>query len=96
MKKKNSFCKRRITIQFLTLFILTTLFSCGNKQEKFCYCMDAGKQLNDYAQKVLQSELNSEKINRLAAYRKTKREACSAFETMGGDELLQLKAACQK
>jgi hypothetical protein len=82
-------------VHYSTLFLLLVLISCGNKQEKFCSCLNAGEALNNYAQKMLKEELTSAKVKKLTELRQMKKEACNDFETMAGDQLLQLKAACK-
>lgn len=77
------------------LFLTLVLFSCANKQEQFCSCLKAGEALNNYAQKILQEDLTGANVKKLRELRQMKKEACSDFETMAGDQLLQLKAACK-
>jgi hypothetical protein len=96
MKKTSSSKRLQQLFNYSMLFLTLVLTSCGNQQEKFCSCLNVGEELNNYAQKILQEELSSEKVKKLAALRQSKREVCSEFETMAGAELLQLKAACEK
>lgn len=67
----------------------------SNKDEQFCTCMEISEAFNDAANNLLNEEtgLSPEE---LIALRKKKDEACKNYESTPGDELLELKKACEE
>ena len=72
------------------------LFSCSQKDEKFCACIDESESLNTLNQKILRGEsINSESIKKVKDQIKRKKDACKDYEYMTGPEMLELKKSCE-
>jgi hypothetical protein len=70
------------------------LFSCSNKDEQFCKCLQAGEQLNEYSVKLLEGDVTQEKASKLKELKSKQKEACKDYQTMKGDEMLKRKKEC--
>ncbi len=77
--------------------VVIALFSaCDSKDPQFCSCMVAGEELNDFSSTLFQQEMTKEKANKLIELKRTKKKACANYQTMDGQEMLKLKAACNE
>ena len=72
------------------------LFSCSQKDEKFCACIKESESLNNLNQKILSGDsINSESIKEVKDQIKRKKDACKDYEYMTGPEMLKLKKSCE-
>jgi len=80
----------------LLLSLSLILFSCSQKDEKFCACIKESESLNTLNQKILSSEsINSENIKEVKEQINRKKDACKDYEYMIGPEMLELKKSCE-
>ena len=80
----------------LLLSLPLILFSCSQKDEKFCACIKESESLNTLNQKILSSEsINSESIKEVKDQIDRKKDACKDYEYMTGPEMLELKKSCE-
>ena len=80
----------------LLLFTSLILFSCSQKDEKFCVCIKESESLKTLNQKILSGEsINSESIKEVKDQIKRKKDACKDYEYMTGPEMLELKKSCE-
>jgi len=80
----------------LLLSLSLILFSCSQKDEKFCACIKESESLNTLNQKILSSEsINSENIKEVKDQINRKKDACKGYEYMIGPEMLELKKSCE-
>ena len=81
-------------LRLLSLSLI--LFSCSQRDEKFCYCIKESDSLNTMNQKILSGEsINSESIKEVKDQIKRKKDACKEYEYMIGPEMLELKKSCE-
>ena len=72
------------------------LFSCSQKDEKFCACIKESESLNNLNQKILSgNRINSESIKKVKDQIKRKKDACKDYEYMTGPDMLKLKKSCE-
>ena len=72
------------------------LFSCSQKDEKFCACIKESESLNNLNKKILSgNRINSESIKKVKDQIKRKKDACKDYEYMTGPEMLELKKSCE-
>lgn len=76
--------------------LLFVLAACGSGEKTpFCKCMEAGDELNSYSSEILKkSEIDSKEEAKMTELKATKKKLCKDYETMGGEEMLELKKAC--
>jgi hypothetical protein len=80
----------------LLLFTSLILFSCSQKDEKFCACIKESESLNTLNQKILSGDsINSESIKEVKDQINRKKDACKDYEYMIGPEMLELKKSCE-
>ena len=80
----------------LLLFTSLILFSCSQKDEKFCACIKESESLNTLNQKILNGDsINSESIKEVKEQINRKKDACKDYEYMIGPEMLELKKSCE-
>ena len=80
----------------LLLFTSLILFSCSQKDEKFCACIKESESLNTLNQKILPGEsINSESVKEVKDQINRKKDACKDYEYMTGPEMLKLKKSCE-
>ena len=80
----------------LLLFTSLILFSCSQKDEKFCACIKESESLNSLNQKILSgNRINSERIKEVKDQINRKKDACKDYEYMTGPEMLELKKSCE-
>ena len=78
------------------LFTSLILFSCSQKDEKFCACIKESESLNTLNQKILSgNRINSERIKEVKDQINRKKDACKDYEYMTGPEMLELKKSCE-
>ena len=75
---------------------IALLFACDSKDAQFCSCMLAGEELNDFSSKLFQQEMTKDKAAKLLELKQAKKTACADYQTMGGQEMLKLKADCSE
>jgi hypothetical protein len=81
-------------LRLLSLSLI--LFSCSQRDEKFCSCIKESDSLNTMNQKILSGEsINSESIKEVKDQIKRKKDACKEYEYMIGPEMLELKKSCE-
>ena len=81
-------------LRLLSLSLI--LFSCSQRDEKFCSCIKDSDSLNTMNQKILSGEsINSESIKEVKDQIKRKKDACKEYEYMIGPEMLELKKSCE-
>jgi hypothetical protein len=71
------------------------LSACSSKDEQFCNCLNAGKELNDFSAKMFSGTITQEKANQLLKLKQAKKTACADYQTMDGAEMLKRKAECK-
>lgn len=80
----------------LLLSLSLILFSCSQKDEKFCACIKESESLNTLNQRILRGDsINSESIKEVKEQIKRKKNACKDYEYMTGSEMLKLKKSCE-
>lgn len=79
-----------------TVLILMLLFSftACTSNEEICACLEAGKNLNDYASKLITKEVNEKEMKKMEELKSEKNKKCDAFKTMDGKKMMELKAEC--
>jgi hypothetical protein len=78
------------------LFTYLILFSCSQKDEKFCACIKESESLNSLNQKILRGDsINSESIKEVKEQINRKKDACKDYEYMTGPDMLKLKKSCE-
>lgn len=84
--------KTALSISFLVL-----LFSCGQKDEKFCSCMEVSNKLNEKTnQGLINSILTKTDIKQIHTLQNQKDSICNDFKNISGEEALNLKKKCEK
>ncbi len=71
------------------------LASCSHKDEQFCTCLSAGKELNEYTQQFFEKEPSKEDEIKIFDLKAKKTEACKDYQMMAGDKMRQKKADCE-
>ncbi|MBI1836919.1 MAG: hypothetical protein HYR91_06600 [Flavobacteriia bacterium] len=72
-----------------------TLTACSNsKDEQFCKCMEVSEKFNETANKIIEKGTTPILEKQFKTQKKAKEKACKTFQTMGGKEMLEKKAAC--
>jgi hypothetical protein len=80
----------------VVLYVLLIFYSCSQKDEKFCACIDESESLNTLNQKILRGEsINSESIKEVKDQINRKKDACKEYGNMTGPEMLKLKKTCK-
>jgi len=74
---------------------LAILVSCSTKDTKFCDCLLAGKELNNYSRTLFDKEITEEMKNKMETLKKEKNNKCKAYEMMSGKKMLELKKNCE-
>lgn len=85
-------------LQMMKLFpflMLTLSFTACTSNEEICDCLEAGKQLNDYASKLITKEVNESEMKKMEELKIIKNKKCAAFKTMDGIKMMELKADCE-
>ena len=70
------------------------LFSCSQRDNQFCECLEIGNQLNEFSSIILEEGATTETAKKLKELKSTKQKACEGYLTMDGPEMIQKKAAC--
>lgn len=70
------------------------LFSCEQKDEKFCNCLSVGEELNDFSAELLLRDATLSDKKKMDKLKAAKKKACISFETMSGTEMLKKKEMC--
>jgi hypothetical protein len=73
---------------------LVLLFSCSQRDEQFCECLEIGNQLNEFSSTILTDGASLESAEKLNEIKAKKQKACEGFLTMDGPEMIRKKAAC--
>jgi hypothetical protein len=80
----------------LLLSLSLILFSCSQKDEKFCACIKESESLNTLNQKILTGEnIDKEHIEKVKDVIRRKKVLCKDFEYMTGPEMLELNKSCK-
>lgn len=77
------------------LLLLTISFSGCTSNEEICACLEAGKNLNDYASKLITKEVNEQEMKKMEQLKTAKNKNCAEFKTMDGRKMMELKAQCE-
>jgi len=77
------------------LIILLICASCSSKDEQFCECLSAGKNLNNETQQFFDKAPTDEDQKRIQELKKLKNDACKNYTEMGGDEMRKRKEDCE-
>jgi len=80
------------------LFLITSILvfsACNSKDEQFCKCLKAGEELNDFSSKLFNSEMTTEKAQKLKGLKDAKKKECIDYQMMSGKEMLEKKASCK-
>lgn len=73
---------------------LALLFSCSQRDEQFCECLEIGNQLNEFSSTILSDGPSVESAQKLNEIKSKKQKACEGYLTMDGPEMIRKKAAC--
>ena len=57
--------------------------------------MEAGKNLNDFTEKLWEKDVTEADAAKHKELKKTKSEACENYQTMDGKEMLKRKKECE-
>ena len=87
----SSFVFMKYAIVFV---VVSLLFSCSERDEQFCQCLQFGQELNTFSSTVLKEGATEQTAKKLRELKAKKQRACDAFKTMDGPEMIQKKAAC--
>jgi hypothetical protein len=79
----------------ILVFILLLSFTACSSNEEICACLEAGKNLNDYASKLLTKEVNEQELKKMENLKSEKNKKCDAFKTMDGKKMMELKEDCE-
>lgn len=79
---------------FLILLLLFSFTACTSNEE-ICACLEAGKNLNDYASKLITKEVNEKEMKKMEELKSEKNKKCDAFKTMDGKKMMELKDECE-
>lgn len=71
------------------------IFSCSQKDQKMCDCLQAGEKLNEFSTTVLMKDITENDLKKMEQLKKDKTQKCVDFQMMSGEEMLKKKAACQ-
>jgi hypothetical protein len=82
----------RITGVFILVMVLS---SCSQKDSQFCECMEAGKELNEFAQTLWEKNVTKADADKQKQLKEAQTEACKNYQTMDGTEMLKRKEACE-
>lgn len=82
--------KYLVLIPTLSLFI-----SCSSNETKFCDCLSAGEELNNYSSTLFDKEITEEIKNKMETLKENKNSKCEAYEMMSGEKMLELKKNCK-
>jgi len=74
---------------------LLALTACNSKDQKFCECLKAGEQLNNFSSTLFNNDITPEMKRKMERLKKEKNDACKDYELMSGDKMLELKKACE-
>jgi hypothetical protein len=77
------------------LLLLTIAFTGCTSNEEICACLEAGKNLNDYASKLITKEVNEQEMKKMEQLKTAKNKKCAEFKTMDGKKMMELKAQCE-
>lgn len=76
------------------VFIGLILVGCSSN-DPFCDCLKAGEELNEFSSTLFEGELTTEDASKMADLREKKDGLCEKYETMGGQELMELQEKCK-
>jgi len=79
---------------FILLTFLLSITACTSNEE-ICACLEAGKDLNEYASKLITKEVNEQEMKKMEDLKSVKNKKCAAFKTMDGKKMMELKADCE-
>ncbi len=80
----------------IPISIIVLLYSCNQKNEKFCSCMDVSNKLNEKTNKGLNSVMTKTDIKQIQALQKEKDSTCADFQNISGEKALEFKKSCEK
>lgn len=81
--------------KLILLSILSLNLSCSSKDSKFCECLSAGEELNDFSSTLFDKDITLEMKNQMETLKNNKKEKCKAYEMMSGEKMLELKENCK-
>lgn len=78
---------------FILLFVLA---SCSSGSGDFCECLEVSDELQQYSNALFEKEkIGDTEVNKMDELKAAKKKACAEYETMGGEEMLELKKNCK-
>jgi hypothetical protein len=81
--------------KLILLSILSVNLSCSTKDSKFCDCLTAGEELNNFSSTLFDKEITIEMKDQMERLKNNKRDKCKAYEMMSGENMLELKENCK-
>ncbi len=82
----------KIIISFSIFIILS---SCSSKDQKFCDCLKAGDELNQYSSKLFNKVITPKLHKEMMELKAKKKSACKNYQTMNGKKMMELKGECK-
>ena len=81
--------------KLILLSILSVNLSCSTKDSKFCDCLTAGEELNNFSSTLFDKDITIEMKDQMERLKNNKRDKCKAYEMMSGENMLELKENCK-
>jgi len=81
-------------ILFIICFPIV-LFSCNQKDEKFCECLSVSEDFNTINQKILNGQTNQKTLEKALLLKKEKQQKCADYVNMDGNTMLTKKKDCK-
>lgn len=82
-------------MKYLLPIAVVLFTACSSKDEQFCECLRAGEELNTASQKFMTKSPSKEDQEKISALKDKKKEACTNYQEMSGEEMRTRKEACE-
>ena len=79
----------------IIIVISLILFSCESADKKFCSCIQVSKKFNRINKSILEGTNSLDSIQKAKSLLKEKKQLCSDYLKMTGEEMLEKKNACE-
>lgn len=76
-------------------FTILLLFSSCSDNSKICDCLEAGQKLQTFSAKMFSKEASTKDLSEMKRLKKIQLEKCKDFQTMDGQQMLDLKEECE-
>lgn len=82
--------------KFLLIFYFAiALFSCSQKDEKFCECLVKSEEFNLMNQAILNGKTDVATVKKAVELKKEKQKVCQDYVNMDGEQMLARKNECK-